>query len=239
MLRGIHKASSTWLGRGIMGVIMAGPGGSASRSGASADIFRGFGANSVAKIGGTEISVEQFRQYYTDKLSSCRGNSTGRSRPIWRARWASTVNCSGNWSRDYARRAVEEAAARLERRRYRATHHQRPELLRHQRQVRPQPLRAGHPQRRLQRNPFRRRAAPVLLRRQIAQSISGDLPVPSTTLAAINQFQNEKRTIDYVLLTAAQAGDIRRRHRKCWRNISTITKPRSARPNTARSRCCR
>ena len=32
------------------------------------DIFRGFGQNSVAKIGDTEISIEQFRQYYNDKL---------------------------------------------------------------------------------------------------------------------------------------------------------------------------
>ena len=48
----------------------------------------------------------------------------------------------------------------------------------------------------------------MLLRRQIAQSVSGELRVPATTLAAINQFQNEKRTIEYLALTAAQAGDI-------------------------------
>jgi peptidyl-prolyl cis-trans isomerase D len=48
----------------------------------------------------------------------------------------------------------------------------------------------------------------VLLRRQIAQSISGDVRVPATMLKAINQFQNEKRTIEYIALTAAQAGDI-------------------------------
>ena len=32
------------------------------------DIFRGFGLNSVAKVGGTEISIEQFRQFYNDRL---------------------------------------------------------------------------------------------------------------------------------------------------------------------------
>ncbi|HEY5218064.1 MAG TPA: peptidyl-prolyl cis-trans isomerase, partial [Pseudolabrys sp.] len=48
----------------------------------------------------------------------------------------------------------------------------------------------------------------VTLRRQIAQSISGGLRVPATTLAAINQFQNEKRNIEYLTLTTAQAGDI-------------------------------
>ena len=33
-----------------------------------ADIFKGFGQSSLAKIGSTEISTEQFRQIYTDKL---------------------------------------------------------------------------------------------------------------------------------------------------------------------------
>src|SRR5674476_1325990 len=48
----------------------------------------------------------------------------------------------------------------------------------------------------------------VTLRRQIAQSISGSLRVPATMLAAIDQFQNEKRGIEYLTLTGAQAGDI-------------------------------
>ena len=32
------------------------------------DIFRGFGQNSAIKIGKTEISIEQFRQFYTERL---------------------------------------------------------------------------------------------------------------------------------------------------------------------------
>ena len=67
MLRGIHKASSTWLGRGIMAVVMGGLVVSFAIWGIG-DIFRGFGANSAVKIGGTEISIEQFRQFYTERL---------------------------------------------------------------------------------------------------------------------------------------------------------------------------
>src|ERR1700712_5715213 len=67
MLRGIHKATSTWIGKAVMGTIMGGLIISFAIWGIG-DIFRGFGANSVAKIGGTEISIEQFRQYYTDQL---------------------------------------------------------------------------------------------------------------------------------------------------------------------------
>ena len=47
-----------------------------------------------------------------------------------------------------------------------------------------------------------------MLRRQIAQSVTGDMKVPATALAALNQYQNEKRQIEYVALEAAQAGDI-------------------------------
>ena len=41
------------------------------------DIFRGFGRSTVAKIGTTEISVEQFRQIYTDRLQQL-GRQLGR-----------------------------------------------------------------------------------------------------------------------------------------------------------------
>src|SRR5690348_16960883 len=67
MLRGIHKATSTWVGKTIMGVVMGGLIVSFAIWGVG-DIFRGFGQNSVVKVGGTEISTEQFRSYYTDKL---------------------------------------------------------------------------------------------------------------------------------------------------------------------------
>jgi len=76
MLRGIHKASSTWLGRGIMAVIMGGLVISFAIWGIG-DIFRGFGLNSAIKIGGTEISIEQFRQFYTERLQQL-GRQVGR-----------------------------------------------------------------------------------------------------------------------------------------------------------------
>src|SRR5450631_1858166 len=78
MLRGIHKASSTWLGRGVMAVIMGGLVVSFAIWGIG-DIFRGFGLNSAIKIGKTEISIEQFRQYYTDRLQQI---SRQAGRPI-------------------------------------------------------------------------------------------------------------------------------------------------------------
>ena len=67
MLRGIHKASANWIGRAVMGVVMALIAVSFGIWGIG-DIFRGFGQSTVAKVGGTEIRVEAFRQQYQDRL---------------------------------------------------------------------------------------------------------------------------------------------------------------------------
>ena len=67
MLRGIRKASANWLGRIVMGVVMSVLAASFAVWGIN-DIFRGFGRSTVAKIGGIEIPIEQFRQTYTDAV---------------------------------------------------------------------------------------------------------------------------------------------------------------------------
>src|ERR1700731_991541 len=84
MLRGMRKASSNWLGKIIMAVVMGvliisfGVWG-------IADIFRGFGQSTLAKIGRTEISTEQFRQIYTDRLQQV-GRQFGRPLTMDQAR---------------------------------------------------------------------------------------------------------------------------------------------------------
>ena len=84
MLRGIHKASANWLGRAVMGVILGLIAISFGVWGIG-DIFRGFGQSTVAKVGRTEIGIEQFRQIYNDRLQelSRRGGRpiTPRSGP--------------------------------------------------------------------------------------------------------------------------------------------------------------
>src|SRR2546423_4685556 len=67
MLRGIRKASANWLGRAVMAIVLAMIAISFAIWGIG-DIFRGFGRSTVAKIGSTEITVEQFRQLYNDRL---------------------------------------------------------------------------------------------------------------------------------------------------------------------------
>src|SRR6476469_7376771 len=76
MLRGMRKASSNWLGKTIMAVVMGVLIVSFGIWGI-ADIFRGFGQSTLAKVGRTEISAEQFRQIYTEKLQQL-GRQFGR-----------------------------------------------------------------------------------------------------------------------------------------------------------------
>src|SRR5713226_7100467 len=84
MLRGMRKASSNWLGKTIMSVVMGvliisfGVWG-------IADIFRGFGQSTLAKVGHTEISLNQFRQLYTDRLQQI-GRQFGRPLTMEQAR---------------------------------------------------------------------------------------------------------------------------------------------------------
>src|ERR1700760_3511403 len=67
MLRGLRQASSNWIGKTIMAIVMGVLIISFGFWGI-ADIFRGFGQSTVAKIGHTEISINEFRQLYNDRL---------------------------------------------------------------------------------------------------------------------------------------------------------------------------
>src|SRR5438034_2375652 len=67
MLRALREASSNWLGKTILAAAVGLLTVSFAIWGIG-DIFRGFGRSTVAKIGRTEITVDQFRQIYNDRL---------------------------------------------------------------------------------------------------------------------------------------------------------------------------
>ncbi|HEX3438899.1 MAG TPA: SurA N-terminal domain-containing protein [Pseudolabrys sp.] len=208
MLRGIHKASSTWLGKalmaGVMGVLVI-----SFAIWGIGDIFRGFGQNAVAEIGGTEISIDQFRQYYSDRLQQM-GRQMGR--PISPDQARALGLDRQILGQLVAEKTLDEQARKMHlglsddaiAKRISADpsflglngqfDRNRFEMLIRQ---------AGYTEQR-----FVDEQRSVLLRRQLAQTVSGDLPVPTTALRAINQYQNERRDIDYLTLGAAQAGDI-------------------------------
>ncbi len=208
MLRGIHKASSTWLGRGIMAVIMGGLVISFAIWGIG-DIFRGFGVNSAVKIGSTEISIEQFRQFYTERLQQIgrqlnrpitpdQARALGIDRQVLGQLVAETTLDEqakalhlGISNAEIANRITNDPTFRgingtFDRNRFE-------QVIRD----------AGFTETRFVEEQRR-----VILRRQIALSVGGDFVVPATAMKAVNQYQNEKRAIAYLTLGTAQAGQI-------------------------------
>jgi peptidyl-prolyl cis-trans isomerase D len=206
MLRGIRKASENWLGRTVMGIVMAVLAGSFAIWGIN-DIFRGFGRTSLARIGDTEIPVEQFRQTYQDRLQQI-GRLQGRpltadeGRGLDRVVLGQMIVQAGLDQRarqmglglsdaDIARHITSDpklqtANGQFDRAKFDF-------LLRN----------TGYSEQR-----FVTEQRQEILRRQILDSVSADLAPPKAWLDAVNQFQNQERNIEYIALGPAQAGNI-------------------------------
>jgi peptidyl-prolyl cis-trans isomerase D len=208
MLRGLRKASSNWLGKTIMAVVMGVLIISFGIWGI-ADIFRGFGQSTLAKIGHTEISTEQFRQIYSEKLQQI-GRQFGRSLSMEQAR-------AFGLDRQALQQTIAEAALDEEARRLRLGQSDAetmrlifddPNFKGVNGAFDPQRFQAtirqfGYSEQRYVADQRR-----VSLRRQIAGTISAGLEPPKTLIDALSRFQNEARSIEYVKLDAAQAGTI-------------------------------
>ncbi|MDP3075392.1 peptidylprolyl isomerase [Bradyrhizobium sp.] len=208
MLRGIRKASSNWLGKAIMMVVM----GVLILSFAVwgiADIFKGFGQSTVAKIGRTEISTEQFRQIYTEKLQQL-GRQFGRPLTMDQAR-------AFGLDRQVLQQTIAEAALDEEARRM-GLGQSDAEIMR---MIYSDPnfrgvagnFDAARFQATIRQFGFTEQKyvaeqRRVSLRRQIAGTVSAGLEPPKVMIEALSRFQNEQRTIEYVKLDAAQAGTI-------------------------------
>ena len=207
MLRGIRNASANWLGRAVMGTVMVLLAASFAVWGIN-DIFRGFGRSTLAKIGGTEIPIEQFRQLYNERLQQIgrqfgraltpeQANAFGLDRQVLSDMIAEAGLDQqarkmglGLSDADVVRRITGNSAFQTKGQFDRAT------FERFLREVGYSEQRFFNEQRR------------IMLRRQIINSLTGDLPVPKAWLEAINQFQNQERSIEYVMLGPAQAGDV-------------------------------
>ena len=208
MLRGIHKASANWIGRIVMGVIVGLIAVSFGIWGIG-DIFRGFGSSTVAKVGGTEIRVDTFRQLYQDRLSQLgrqvnrpilpdQARALGLDRQLLGELIAETALDSrarsmglGVSDAEIARRVTDDPAfkgitGQFDRLRFEA-------VLRN----------AGYNEVK-----FLSEQRRIALRQHLLGTVSGEPVVPKTLLDAFNRFQNEERAIDYVVLGPAQADNI-------------------------------
>jgi len=208
MLRGMRKASSNWLGKTIMAVVMGvliisfGVWG-------IADIFRGFGQSTLAKVGGTEISTDQFRQLYTDRLQQI-GRQFGRPLTMDQAR-------AFGLDRQVLQQSIAEAALDEEARRLglaqsddetRRMIFSDPNFKGPNGAFDPQRFDAALRQFGYSEARYVADQRKVSLRRQIAGTISAGLEPPKIMMDALSRFQNEQRSAEYVRLGAAQAGTI-------------------------------
>jgi peptidyl-prolyl cis-trans isomerase D len=204
----MRKASSNWLGKTIMAVVMGVLIVSFGFWGI-ADIFRGFGQSTLAKVGHTEISVNEFRQIYTDRLQQV-GRQFGRPLTTDQAR-------AFGFDRQVLQQTLAEAALDEDARRL-GLGQSDADIMG---AIFADPLFRGvgggfDPQRFqgiIRQMGYtepryladRRKLA---LRRQIADTMSAGLEPSKTLIEALSRFQNEQRSIEYIRLGTAQAGTI-------------------------------
>jgi peptidyl-prolyl cis-trans isomerase D len=208
MLRGMRKASSNWLGKIIMAVVMGvliisfGVWG-------IADIFKGFGQSTLATVGRTEISITEFRNLYTEKLQQI-GRQFGRPLTPDQAR-------AFGLDRQLLQQTIADAALDEEARRLGLGQSDAETMrmifsdpnfkglggafdpARFQATIR----QIGFSEQRYVADQRR-----LSMRRQIAGTIAAGFEPPKVLIEALSRFQNEQRSIEYVKLDAAQAGTI-------------------------------
>ncbi len=174
-----------------------------------ADIFKGFGQSSLAKIGSTEITTEQFRNLFTDKLQQI-GRRFGRPLTMEQAR-------QFGLDRQVLQEVISDAALDETAKRM-GLGQSDADIVRaissdptfrgldgkfdHDRFL--QTIRqAGYTEQR-----FIAEQRRIAMRRQLTGTIVAGLEPTKTQVEALVRFQNEQRSASYVKLAAAQAGTI-------------------------------
>jgi peptidyl-prolyl cis-trans isomerase D len=204
----MRKVSSNWVGKTIMSVVMGvliisfGVWG-------IADIFRGFGQSTLATIGHTDISTDQFRQLYTDRLQQI-GRQFGRPLTMDQAR-------AFGFDRQVLQQTIAEAALDEDARRLGLGQSDEetkrlilsdPNFKGANGAFDPARFAAAMQQFGYSEARYVAEQRKVSLRRQIAGTISAGVQPSNLMIDALSRFQNEQRSVDYVRLDAAQAGTI-------------------------------
>jgi len=208
MLRGLRNVSSNWLGKSIMslmfGVLIVSFG-----IWGIADIFRGYGSSTLATVGSTEISTEEFRRLLTDRIQQI-------SRQAHRPLTLDQARAFG-LDRQILQETISEALLDEQARRLGLALSDAeivkivsadPTFAAPNGKFDPQrfalALREfGYTEQRFIADQRR-----VSLRRQLAGSMIAGVEPTNTEIEALTRFQSEQRAIDYIKLGAAQAGDV-------------------------------
>jgi peptidyl-prolyl cis-trans isomerase D len=208
MLEGLRAASQNWIGRTIMVIVMGFIILSFAIWGIG-DIFGGFGANALAKVGAVTITTDAYRNAYQTDLQRMQANARRAITNEEAHRMGLDAQVLGQLVSDalldqkarelglaisddqIAKAIVADDAFKgitgtFDPARFQA-------LIREN----------GYTER-----SFVAYQRGVYLRREISEAVIGDLQAPQAMADAIHKYQSELRSIDYVTLTPAAAGDI-------------------------------
>jgi peptidyl-prolyl cis-trans isomerase D len=208
MLRGLRKASSNWLGKVVMAAVVGFLIISFGIWGIG-DIFRGFGISTVAKVGRTEISMDQFRTRYNEQLQQL-GRQLGK--PITPDEARAFGLEQRTLGQMIASAALDERARQFRLGISDAEVAQQitsdpafrgfngefdhSTFLQRIRDI-------GYTE---QRFVFEQRQ--ITLRRQIAEAIGSGVTPPKSTAEAIDHYRDEERSIAYVTLDGSKVGEV-------------------------------
>jgi len=208
MLQSLRASAQGWFGRAIMAVVMGfiilsfviwGIG----------DIFRGFGANDLARVGKIEIGAETFRNAYQTELQ--------RQQRLERRNITSEEAHENGMDRQVLSRLVADAALDDQamtlglaindediKKAIMADENFKGMTGTFDRQM----LAAYLREEGLTEKGYIQNQRAVYLRRQIIDSMTAGVQLPKALLEAIFRFQMEGRGVDYVVLPFAKAGQL-------------------------------
>lgn len=208
MLEGMRAAHQSWIGRSLMAVLMGLIVVSFAIWGIG-DIFRGFGAGRLARVGDVEISTEAYRTAYQNELQRLQRRAR---QPI-----TNEQARAAGLDRQVIGRMVSEAALDQQTRKlglamgdkdiakaietdpsFRAPGGQF-DRDRFNDAIRE----AGYTER-----SFVREQRNVYLRQEIIESLTAGIAAPAAFLEGVHRFQEEARTVETLLLPTASVGEI-------------------------------
>ena len=208
MLDALRASSQTWFGRIIMAVVM-GLLIIAFGFWGIADIFRGFGANRLARVGSAEITVEAYRNAYQNELLNLQQKEH-------RAISADEAHEMG-LDREVLGRLISDTVLDQEARRLglAMSDHDLAERImlddmfkgangRFDRLLFEERLRDNG----VSEGQFDAGQRATYLRQELVSALDSNLTAPKAMLELINRYYNETRTIDYFVLPKSAAGAI-------------------------------
>ncbi len=208
MLRGIRSASSGWLGKTIMAVVVGFLVISFGVWGIG-DIFRGYTRGALVTVGDAKMSADEFRQLFNNRLqalsrqvrrpiTSEQARVFGIDRQVL-SEWIQNAALDqyakgmrlGIPQADVIQHVTDDPMFRIPGGQFDAARFQ-------------QIIRDNG----LSEQGYIAEQRRDTIRRQLTLTLAAGLAAPTAEVEAFNRYQNEQRDADFVVLTPAQAGDI-------------------------------